>query len=68
MRRVGFENPEITMAKMVIAVILCFLACSSMVSGFSTTTRRKLGDVEEQEEQFRRNLLANGLGKTPPMG
>ncbi|CAL0328352.1 unnamed protein product [Lupinus luteus] len=32
---------------------------SGLVSGFSSN---------KQEEQFRRNLLANGLGRTPPMG
>ncbi|EXB96335.1 hypothetical protein L484_023052 [Morus notabilis] len=56
-------------------LILFSVVTSSMVmrvSGFTTTTTTRImelhHDVEEQQNQYRRNLLANGLGSTPPMG
>ena len=68
-KRAGEGAPDITkMATMVSHLMLFSVVTSSMVMGvsaFSTTTRMERFDVEEQ---YRRNLLANDLGRTPPMG
>ncbi|PON87761.1 Glycoside hydrolase [Trema orientale] len=68
-KRAGEQTPNIKMAAMVVHLMVLSLVTSSMVVGvssFSTTTKMERFDAEE--EHFRRNLLANGLGRTPPMG
>ncbi|KAJ7942593.1 Alpha-galactosidase [Quillaja saponaria] len=46
--------------------ILCSLSSLNLIVGVSASSRLK--DYSHYEEQFRRNLLANGIGTTPPMG
>ncbi|GMN52681.1 hypothetical protein TIFTF001_021818 [Ficus carica] len=69
MRRRASEagTPEISpqMAAMVIPLLMWFSSMVMMgVTGFPT----KNDNFEELQKQLRRNLLANGLGNTPPMG
>lgn len=61
----------------VLASMLMLMLCSlssmapSVVSAASTTARKLLPQNTKSEyysERLRRNLLANGLGSTPPMG
>lgn len=68
MRRKASEagTPEISpqMAAMVIPLLMWFSMVMMGVTGFPT----KNDNFEELQKQFRRSLLANGLGNTPPMG
>lgn len=52
-------------------MFIMFMLCSLSVSAASTTTRMSVpqdAKYEYYSERLRRNLLANGLGSTPPMG
>lgn len=55
-------------------VVLMVCSLSSAIAGVSATSRTaglmlpKNGKYECYRERLRRNLLANGLGLTPPMG
>ncbi|XP_062108013.1 alpha-galactosidase 1 [Humulus lupulus] len=67
-RSSGEGAPKIKMSAMIVHIMIFSLVTSSTVMGvsaFSTSARMDRFDVEEQ---YRRNLLANGLGRTPPMG
>ncbi|PQQ09688.1 alpha-galactosidase 1-like [Prunus yedoensis var. nudiflora] len=67
MRKKDADGAVVPTKTIVMALMLCSFISTPMLMGVSASQRTKMM-VPETQEQHRRNLLANGLGVTPPMG
>ncbi|CAL2232893.1 unnamed protein product [Prunus armeniaca] len=67
MRKKDSDGAVVPTTTIVMALMLCSFISPPMLMGVSASQRTRMM-VPETQEQHRRNLLANGLALTPPMG
>ncbi|XP_008221112.1 PREDICTED: alpha-galactosidase 1-like [Prunus mume] len=67
MREKDADGAVVPTTTIVMALMLCTFISPPMLMGVSASQRTRMM-VPETQEQHRRNLLANGLALTPPMG